>query len=57
MWFKDDRIFVDSDFRRGRPSTAITPDNIKQVRLLIENDRQLSLRNFENDLGIPKYCS
>ena len=31
-----------------------TLDNIERVRLAIEGDRRLTVRQLENDLGIPK---
>ena len=52
--FKGGRTSVDSDSRSGRTSTTKTLDNIERVRLAIEGDRQLTLRELENDLGIPK---
>ena len=45
---------VDSDPRSGRPSLTTTPENIDHVRLAIEGDRRLTVRELENDLGIPK---
>ena len=52
--FKGGRTSVDSDSRYGRPSTTKTLDNIKRVRLAIEGDRRLTIRELENDLGITK---
>ena len=52
--FKGGRTSVDSDSRSGRPSTTKTLDNIERVRLAIEGDRRLPVRELENDLGIPK---
>ena len=52
--FKGGRTSVDSDSRSGRPSTRKTLDNIERVRLAIEGDRWLTVRELENDLGIPK---
>ena len=52
--FKGGRTSVDSDSRSGRPSTTKTLDNIERVRLAIEGDRRLTVRELENDLGIPK---
>ena len=52
--FKGGRTSVDSDSRSGRPSTTKTLDNIERVRLAIEGDRRLPVRQLENDLGIPK---
>ena len=52
--FKGGRTSVDSDSRSGRPSTTKTLDNIERVQLAIEGDRRLTVRELENDLGIPK---
>ena len=52
--FKGGRTSVDSDSRSGRPSMTKTLDNIERVRLAIEGDRRLTVRELENDLGIPK---
>ena len=52
--FKNVRTSVDSDRRSGRPSLTTTPENIERVRLAIEGDRRLTVRELENDLGIPK---
>ena len=49
--FKGGRTSVDSDSRSGRPSTTKTLDNIERVRLAIEGDRRLTIRELENDLG------
>ena len=51
---KGGRISVDSDSRSDRPSTTKTLDNIKRARLAIEGNRRLTVRELENDLGIPK---
>ena len=52
--FKGGRTSVDNDSRSGRPSTTKTLDNIERVRFAIEGDRRLTVRELENDLGIPK---
>ena len=52
--FKNGRTSVDSDPRSGRPSLTPTPENVEGVRLAIEGDRRLTVRELENDLGIPK---
>ena len=52
--FKEGRTSVDSDSRSGRPSTTKTLNNIERVRLAIEGDCRLAVRELENDLGIPK---
>ena len=53
-WFKKGRTSVDSDPRSGRPSLTTTQENIERVRLAIEGDRRLTVREIENDLGIPE---
>ena len=53
--FKGGHTSVDSDSRSCRPSTTKTLDNnIERVRLAIEGDCRLTVRELENDLGIPK---
>ena len=52
--FKGGRTSVDSDSRSGRPSATKTVNNIERVRLAIERDRRLTVREPKNDLGIPK---
>lgn len=52
--FKEGRTSVDSDPRSGRPSTTKTLDNIERVRLAIEQDRRMTVRELEEDIGIPK---
>ena len=46
--FKNGRTYVDSDPRSGRPSLTTTPENIGRVRLAIEGDRRLTVRELEN---------
>ena len=52
--FKNGRTSVDSDRRFGWPSLTTTPENVERVRLAIESDRRLTVRELENDLGIRK---
>jgi len=42
---------VESDPRSGRPRT---PKNVKRVRIAINENRHLTVRELEEDLGIPK---
>ena len=51
--FKNGRTSVDSNHCSGRPSLT-TPENIERLRLAIKGDRRLTVRELENDLGIPK---
>ena len=52
--FKGGRTSVVSDSRSGRPPKTKTLDKIERVRLAIEGDRRLTVRDLENDLTIPK---
>ena len=52
--FKNGRTSVDSDRHSGRLLLTTAPENIELVRLAIEGDRRLTVRELENDLGIPK---
>ena len=57
QWYnycKGGRTSVDRDSRSGRPSTTKALDNIERVRLVIEGDCRLTVRELENDLEIPK---
>jgi transposase len=50
--FKKGRTSVDSGQRTGRPSTSRNPDVINKVRSLIMEDRQLTVREIANNIGI-----
>ncbi|XP_042211468.1 protein GVQW3-like, partial [Homarus americanus] len=52
--FKDGRESVASDPRSGSPSTSRTPENIERVRAAINENRRLTVRELEEDLGIPR---
>ena len=52
-WFENGRTSLDSDHRSGWPSLTTTPENIEHVRLTIEGDRRLTVRQLVNYLGIP----
>jgi len=51
--FKDGRESVESDQRSGRPSTSRTPENVESVWAAINENRRLTVRELEEDLGIP----
>ncbi|KYQ57711.1 hypothetical protein ALC60_03351 [Trachymyrmex zeteki] len=53
-WFKDGRVSVDSDPRSDRLSTSKTVENVERVRFAIDKNRRLTVRELEEDLGIPK---
>ena len=50
--FKDGRESFESDRRSGRPSTSRTPENVESVRAAINENRRLTVRELEEDLGI-----
>ena len=52
--FKDGRESVEGDRRSGRPSTSRTPENVESVRAAINENRRLTVRELEEDLGIPR---
>jgi len=52
--FKDGRESLESDRRSGRPSTSRTPQNVGSVRAAINENRRLTVRELEEDLGIPR---
>jgi len=52
--FKDGRESVESNRRSGRPSTSRIPENVESVRAAINKNRQLTVRELEEDLGIPR---
>ena len=57
MWyrrFKDGRESVESDRRSGRPSTSRTPENVESVRAAINENQRLTVRELEEDQGIPR---
>jgi transposase len=51
--FKNGRESVESDQRSGRPSTSRTPENVESVQATINENRRLTVRELEEDLGIP----
>ena len=52
--FKDpERGFEDAP-RSGRPSTAVSNENIQAVERLVMRDRQISVRRVTNQLDISK---
>ena len=57
MWhkhFKDGQESVESDPHSGRPATSRAPENVERVQAAINKDRQLTVRELEAGLGIPK---
>ena len=52
--FKDGRESVESDRRSGRPSTSRTPENVESVQAAFNENRQLTVRELEEDPGIEQ---
>ncbi|XP_076045657.1 protein GVQW3-like [Oratosquilla oratoria] len=57
MWykrFKEGGESVESDPHSGRPSTRGTPKDIECVKNAINENRRLTVREFEDNLDIPR---
>jgi len=52
--FKNGRESFESDQSSGRPLTSRTPENVERVRAAINENRRLTVRELEEDLGIPR---
>ena len=52
--FKKDRTSIQDEPRSGRPSTAVTPDNIATVESLIKEDSRITYEQFAKTLDIGK---
>lgn len=50
--FKEDRESVEDDQRLGRPSTAITPENITKIREIIHQDRRQTIHDVAETVGL-----
>ena len=52
--FKDGWESVEHDSHAGRPAPSRPPENVEHVLAAINKDWQLTVRELEADLGIPK---
>nr|CAH7720056.1 unnamed protein product [Callosobruchus chinensis] len=52
--FREGRESVEDDSREGAPSTSRTAQNVDRLRVRVLGDRRVSLRMFEDELGINK---
>lgn len=50
--FKRNRTQLSDDIREGRPSTAVTEENINAVRLMIEAEKRTTYQQIRASLGI-----
>lgn len=50
--FKHGRASFEDECREGRPSSAVTPENIELIRKLVEEDRHITIQQMEGALGI-----
>ena len=50
--FKDGRNDLENNPREGRPSTSKNAQNIELVRNFVEEDRQITINEIANELGI-----
>ena len=50
--FQDGREDVEDDERPGRLSTSTTDENVEKVKEMVMNDRQITIREVANDVGI-----
>ena len=52
--FKAGKFSVEDDTRPGRPKTALTKANIAAVKIVVEQDAQLSVRDIASCTGISE---
>ena len=52
--FRCGRESVESDPCSGRPATSRTAEDVERVEAAINKDRELTVRELEADLGVPK---
>ncbi|CAF3845457.1 unnamed protein product [Rotaria sp. Silwood1] len=51
-WFREGREEVEDEARPGRPITKIIYGNIEQVRLLIDDDRYMTIEQMQEQTGL-----
>ena len=52
--FKAGKFSVEDDTRPGRPKTSVTKANIAAVKILVEQDARLSVRDIASCTGISE---
>lgn len=50
--FREGQEELDDDTRSGRPVTATTPENIEQVRLIINDDSRVTIKEIQEQTGL-----
>ena len=52
--FKDGKFSVEDDTRLGKPKTSVTKANIAAVKIVVEQDARLSVRDIASCTGISE---
>ena len=52
--FKAGKCFIEDDTRPGRPKTSVTMANIAAVKIVVEQDARLSVKDITSCTGISK---
>ena len=52
--FKSGKLSIEDDTRHGRPITSVTKANIAAVKIVVEQDARLSVKDIANCTGISE---
>ena len=52
--FKSGKFSVEDDTRPGRPKTSVTKANIDAVKIVVEQDARLSVKDIASSPGISE---
>ena len=55
--FKTGKFSVEDDTRPGRPKTSVTKANIPAVKIVVEQDARLSVKDIASCTGISGQCA
>ncbi|CAF5046067.1 unnamed protein product, partial [Rotaria sp. Silwood1] len=50
--FREGQVELDDEARSGRPIAVTTPDNIEQVRLIIDDDSRVTIEEIQEQTGL-----
>ena len=50
--FREGRETLEDDPRSGRPATAITEENVEKTKQIVLDNRRITVRELEEELGI-----